>query len=327
MLSACEYASSPSSRAQSRTASRMPLPKSVVSQHFSMSSTSSQRPALWKPSAGPSARRRERVLHLVAVVEDLGLARDDRLERRLGDARDALERVAHLRLLLRELRARTRDPGSGSRRTSGKCSHGASTRCGPARDDLGRERLRVPALHLRHARAHAIAGQPAPHEDDEPVEPRDAVAAVRERLDVELELLILRHRRGHRAHSVTRTRTSDAAAGCSGRRGFCAKSKSLREVAEDLRVLPHVGRGSGRPSVVGFEPLAAEEVVLDELQVRVGAQHLVVDVAALRVRADHERRHAQPVAVRVDGRRLHVVVEAAPVVPARKIAVDPVGSA
>ena len=29
----------------------------------------------------------------------------------------------------------------------------------------------------------------------------------------------------------------------------------LREVPEDLRVLPHVGRGSGRPSVVGVEPL------------------------------------------------------------------------
>ena len=67
---------------------------------------------------------------------------------------------------------------------AGKCSHGASTRCGPGSNDLGRERLRVGALHLRDARAHAVAGQAAAHEDDEPVEPRDAVAAVGERLDV-----------------------------------------------------------------------------------------------------------------------------------------------
>ena len=53
MCSAWSYASRFSSRAQSRTAFRIALPRSVVSQHFSISSTSSQRPALWKPSAGP----------------------------------------------------------------------------------------------------------------------------------------------------------------------------------------------------------------------------------------------------------------------------------
>jgi hypothetical protein len=37
-------------------------------------------------------------------VEDLGLAGDDLLERRLGDAREPLQRVAHLELLLLELR-------------------------------------------------------------------------------------------------------------------------------------------------------------------------------------------------------------------------------
>ena len=41
-------------RPVARRRSRIALPRSVVSQHFSMSSTSSQRPALWKPSAGPA---------------------------------------------------------------------------------------------------------------------------------------------------------------------------------------------------------------------------------------------------------------------------------
>ena len=53
------------------------------------------------------------------------------------------------------------------------------------------------ALHLRHARAHRVAGQAAADEDDEPVQPRDAVAAVRERVDVELELLVPGHGRRH----------------------------------------------------------------------------------------------------------------------------------
>ena len=64
-------------------------------------------------------------------------------------------------------------------------------------EHLGRERLGVAALDLRDPRADAVAGQPAPHEDDEAVEPRDSVAAERERVDVELELVALRRRRGH----------------------------------------------------------------------------------------------------------------------------------
>ena len=57
-------------------------------------------------------------------------------------------------------------------------------------DDLGRERLGVIPLHLRHPGADAVARQAAPDEDDEAVEARDAVAAVRERVDVELELFV-----------------------------------------------------------------------------------------------------------------------------------------
>src|SRR6185437_3385318 len=59
----------------------------------------------------------------------------------------------------------------------------------------------------------------------------------------------------------------------------------------------------------------AEEVVLDELEVRIVAELLVVDEAGLGVRAYYEPRHAQPVAADVDPRRRLVVVEATPVVP------------
>ena len=74
-----------------------------MSQQRSISSTSSQRPALWKPSAGACRRLRERVLELVAVVEDR-LGRDDLLERRLLDPAEAAQRVLDLALLLLELR-------------------------------------------------------------------------------------------------------------------------------------------------------------------------------------------------------------------------------
>ena len=63
----------------------------------------------------------------------------------------------------------------------------------------------------------------------------------------------------------------------SGRRGFLSKSKSLARSPRICRVL-----GDERPRVwtavgTSVDPLAAEKVVLDELEVRVEAQRLVVD--------------------------------------------------
>jgi hypothetical protein len=89
----------------------------------------------------------------------------------------------------------------------------------------------------------------------------------------------------------------------------------VTEVAEHPFVLADVGTRVRAPVGARIEAGAAEEVVLDELQVRVEAQHLVVDVAALRVRADDDARDAQSVAVPVDARRADVVVEPTPVVP------------
>ena len=67
----------------------------------------------------------------------------------------------------------------------------------PRPQHLGRERLGMAALDFRDPRPDTVAGQASPHEDDEAVEPRHAIAAVRERVDVELELLSLRDGRGH----------------------------------------------------------------------------------------------------------------------------------
>ncbi len=57
-------------------------------------------------------------------------------------------------------------------------------------EHVDRERLGEAALHLGHARADPVARQAAAHEDDESVQARDAVAAVGERVDPELELLV-----------------------------------------------------------------------------------------------------------------------------------------
>src|SRR5206468_1868648 len=67
----------------------------------------------------------------------------------------------------------------------------------------------------------------------------------------------------------------------------------LDEVAEDLFVLADVGAAVWAAVGLRVEAAPAEEVVLDELEVRVEAQRLVVDVAPPGVGADHEPRHAQ----------------------------------
>src|SRR5215208_8046313 len=68
------------------------------------------------------------------------------------------------------------------------------------------------AFHLGHPRPDAIARQPTPHEHDVAVQPRDAVAAVGERLDVELELLISLDGRGHGPSVAARNRSPAARA-------------------------------------------------------------------------------------------------------------------
>jgi hypothetical protein len=131
----------------------------------------------------------ERVLELVAVVED-GLRRNGGLELEAGQLCDSLERVSNLRGLRLQLRV----VGEIL-----KAAPAAALVVVPARrldarrarfDDLERDGLRVVSLHLRDARAHGVTREPAPDEHDEAVQPRHAVPAVSERVDVEFDLLV-----------------------------------------------------------------------------------------------------------------------------------------
>src|SRR5581483_1203480 len=186
------------------------------------------------PAAGAveSERRpvgcaRERVLELVAVVEDPGLAGDDGGERRLGDAADALQRVAHLLVLLLQLLL-VREILEAAAPAGGEVRTGRVDVVRAGVHDPGREGLGVAALDLGDPRADTVARQPAADEDDIAVDPRDAVTAVGERLDVELELLVLRHRRGHRASLATAGRNTDGADTAGARPRYGSDTASSR---------------------------------------------------------------------------------------------------
>src|SRR5581483_12238223 len=129
---------------------------------------------LVKAERRPRRRLRERVLHLVAVVEGV-VGGDDRLERRLRDPADAAERVVHLRRLRLDLR-RVGEALEAAAAAGGIVGAGRVDAIRPGREHVGRERLGVAALHLRHAGADAVARQAAADEDDEAVGARDAVS-------------------------------------------------------------------------------------------------------------------------------------------------------
>ena len=67
----------------------------------------------------------------------------------------------------------------------------------PRLDELGPRRFGKSAFDLRRPRADDVAGQPAAYEHDEAVEAPDAVSAVGERLDAQLDLVSRADRRGH----------------------------------------------------------------------------------------------------------------------------------
>src|SRR6516165_10674865 len=66
----------------------------------------------------------------------------------------------------------------------------------------------------------------------------------------------------------------------------------VHEVAELGNGLAHSRTWIGTSVGVRVQACAAEEVVLDELQVGVVAERLMVDEPFLRVRRNHEARHA-----------------------------------
>jgi hypothetical protein len=100
--------------------------------------------------------------------------------------------------------------------------------------------------------------------------------------------------------------------------GTLIEVEVVDEVAEDLCVLADVRSWVGAAVGRGVQALSVEEVVFDELVVRVETQRLVVDVAVLGVRADDDRGDPQSVSVLIDLGRDDVVVEPTPVVPGQK---------
>ena len=124
------------------------------------------------------------------------LGRDDRLERRIVEPADPAQRFLDLLGLRRDLCLVGEILEAAAAAVRVVLARSLDARRARLHD-LDGERLGVVALHLRHTRAHGVAGQPALDEDDEAVQARDAVAAVGERVDLELELFVDGDRRGH----------------------------------------------------------------------------------------------------------------------------------
>jgi hypothetical protein len=143
---------------------------------------------------------RERVLELVPVVENRS-GGDDRLELEAVEAADAGEGVGDLGLLRRGLRL-IREILEAAAPASGVMSARRLDARRAGFHDLECSRLGVVSLHLRDLRPHCVAGEAAPDEDDEAVQARDAVPAVGERIDLEVELLILPQRGGHEPDGI-----------------------------------------------------------------------------------------------------------------------------
>ena len=133
----------------------------------------------------------ERVLELVAVAPLLD-RRDDRLELVALEPADARQRVVDLLLLDLEL-ARVGQHLPRRARVVGDRRDAVGRRL----EDVDRARLRVRLLRLADLRAHAVARHGAGDEDDVAVlTARDAVAAVGEAVDGELELIPAARARG-----------------------------------------------------------------------------------------------------------------------------------
>src|SRR6516164_8182009 len=77
--------------------------------------------------------------------------------------------------------------------------------------------------------------------------------------------------------------------------GRLAEVEVREQVAEDRGVLADVAARVGTPVGRGVQPGPAQEIVLDELVVRVEGQGLVVDVARLGVGRDDQGGYPQPV--------------------------------
>src|SRR5262245_2337282 len=85
--------------------------------------------------------------------------------------------------------------------------------------------------------------------------------------------------------------------------GRLGEIKVVDEVAELARTFAHDGAWIGPAVGLRVEPRAAEEIILDELQVRIGGQPLVIYEAVLRVRADDQAGHPEAITLVIHVRR------------------------
>ena len=143
-----------------------------------------QRPGAWNPhTSRPSGFGSKRVLELVAVAPLLE-CRDDRLQLEAVKLADPAQRVFDLGALDLELAFVGQHlPGGTGVISLRRDALGAGL------DDLDRARLGVRALGLPDQRADAVAGHGARDEHDVTVEASNAGAAVRQRVDGQLELV------------------------------------------------------------------------------------------------------------------------------------------
>ena len=140
-----------------------------------------------QPRGDTIRRVREGVVEPVAVLV-WRIGGNDRLHRRLRQTCDAYKRVAYLALLLPRLRRvlkvlQTAPAAGGVVHARRRDAFRTGT------NEVDDPRLAVPAPDALDPRPDAVAGERAVDEQDEAVEPGDATRSVRERVDVQLELV------------------------------------------------------------------------------------------------------------------------------------------
>ena len=132
----------------------------------------------------------ERVLHLVAIPPRLGHAADRLEDVAVGavgaQATDVGQRLHDLLLLEAQLRLVAQGLPLAAAALVGARAVRADAQ-GRGVEELDDARLGEAALAARDADAHAVAGQAAAHEEDEVVDARDALAAVGEPVDADVE--------------------------------------------------------------------------------------------------------------------------------------------
>ena len=145
----------------------------------------------------------ERVLHLVAVAPGVGHAQD-RLDDHVVEAADVGQGLGHLALLELELGGVVEGLPLAAAHVGGVVAAKRRAARGGG-EELEQARLGVAGPAPRDRQADEVAGQGAAHEHDEAVDAADALAAVGEGIDGEVERVA--GLRGHGGQCTARRAT------------------------------------------------------------------------------------------------------------------------